>query len=162
VKTSATTASASAASSAGVGAACHPACIACRDRSRGGLGLRFEPQPDDSVLTVFACDAQYQGYPDRLHGGIIATLLDAAMTHCLFAHGVRGMTARLNIRYRHPVAVGQEALVQAWLVRQSSPLYVLTAEVRQAGRLCAVAEAKFFGQPVPDPAPGSPTHTPAT
>ena len=82
---------------------CHPGCIACRDQAQGGLGLRFQREGTDGVVGVFPCDPQYQGYPDRLHGGIIALALDAAMTHCLFLRRAQAVTAKLEIRYRKPV-----------------------------------------------------------
>ena len=123
---------------------CHSGCIACRSLDRGGLGLRFESLPDGSVSSTFACDPTYQGYPDRLHGGIVATLLDAAMTHCLFAHGVHAVTARLNIRFRHPVEIDARADVQAWVTRNASPLYETQAELCQNGRVCVIADAKFY------------------
>ncbi len=131
-----------------VSACCHPACIACRPPREGGLGLSFDVAEDGSVTTHFACDAHYQGYPDRLHGGIVATLLDSAMTHCLFARRIRGMTARLNIAYRHPVDVGAAATVRAWLVEFRAPLYILKAELIQHDRVRVTADAKFHGAPL--------------
>ncbi|MCA9729716.1 MAG: hypothetical protein KC729_18685, partial [Candidatus Eisenbacteria bacterium] len=77
---------------------CHPDCIACRPRSLRGLGLVFRLAPDGSAIARFPCDPGFQGYPDRLHGGIIATLLDAAMTHRLFASKIRAYTARMDLR----------------------------------------------------------------
>lgn len=130
-----------------IGRACHPACVACRSCERGGLGLQFESRPDGSVVAGFPCHPYYQGYPDRLHGGVIATLLDAAMTHWLFSRGIRGYTGRLSVRFRHPVTTGQPAVVRAWLVRQAAPLYMLEAELTQGDRLCAAAAAKFLGEP---------------
>lgn len=130
-------------------ATCQPDCLATRPREQGGLGLHFEVLDDGSVQAAFGCDAAYQSYPDRLHGGIVATLLDSAMTNCLFARGVSGVTARLNIRYRHPVEIGQPVEVQAWLDRDAKPLYVLRSELRQAGVVMALADAKFYGAPVP-------------
>lgn len=118
----------------------HPGCIAC---SPGGLGLRFARQPDGSVLATFPCPPEYQGYEDRLHGGVIATLADAAMTHCLFARGITAFTAKLEVTYRHPARVGREATVQAWLVSDSEVLYELKAEVRQGTRRCAQARGLF-------------------
>jgi acyl-coenzyme A thioesterase PaaI-like protein len=79
-----------------------------------------------------------------MHGGVVATLLDAAMTHCLFAQGVQAVTARLSIRFRHPVRVGTQADVRAWLTRSASPLYEMRAELRQDERVCAAADAKFY------------------
>lgn len=128
-----------------LGQVCHPACMVCGARSRSGLGLRFDKQPDGSVVGRFACDANYQSYPDRMHGGVVSMLLDAAMTNCLFAHRIQAVTAKLSIRFRHPVKLGMEATIQAWLVDQSPPLYVLKAELRQGDQTCALADAKFYG-----------------
>ena len=125
--------------------ACHPACIVCGERSRSGLGLHFEREPDGSVVGHFACAPNYQGYPDRLHGGVVSMLLDAAMMNCLFAHRIQGVTARLNIRFRHPVKLGVDAIVRARLTDQIPPLYVLKAELLQNDRACALADAKFYG-----------------
>ena len=135
---------------AGLGRHCHPACIACGDTSRGGLGLRFREEPDGSVSTSFPCRPDFQGYPGRLHGGVVSMLLDAAMTHSLFARHIRGVTAKLNIRFPRPVQVGVEATVRARLVEKSPPLYVLKAELLQHGEVCAHAEGKFFGEPIAD------------
>jgi myo-inositol-1(or 4)-monophosphatase len=35
-------------------------------------------------------------FPDTVHGGILATALDAAMVHALFAEGVSARTARMD------------------------------------------------------------------
>ncbi len=133
-----------------LGRCCHPACLVCGERNQSGLGLRFEQQPDGSVLGRFACDANYQGYPDRLHGGVVSMLLDAAMTNCLFAKGIQAVTARMNVRFRHPVRLSTEAVIQARLVDQAPPLYVLKAELLQAGQACALADAKFFAEEAAD------------
>ena len=101
---------------------CHPACFACRPAMEGGLGLRFFPGPNGCVEARFACDGRYQGYPDRLHGGIVAMLLDAAMTHCLFAQQIRAFTAKLSLRYLHPVRVDEDCLIVACLRRRRGGL----------------------------------------
>ena len=71
-------------------------------------------------------------------------LLDAAMTNCLFARGIPAVTGRLNIRFRHPVKLGANAVIHAWVIEQYPPLYVLKAELAQEGKVCALADAKFF------------------
>lgn len=121
----------------------HADCIACRDRSHGGLGLRFSEHAEGGVTARFDCDKAYQGYSDRVHGGILATLVDAAMTQCLLAMATPGVTARLDVRFRHPVQIGDEAEVRAWLERASASYFVLRAEVRQNGRICATARGLF-------------------
>lgn len=131
----------------------HADCIACRDPARGGLGLRCDPQPDGSVVGRFTCDEFYRGYPDRLHGGVVALLLDAAMTNCLLARGVHGVTVKMHIRYRRLVRLGDEATVRAWVRDERPPLYVVCAELRQGEAVCARAEGRFYWTPSP-PATG--------
>ena len=140
--------------SAHLAAHCHPACIVCGERNGDGLGLRFVKEADGAVVGSFACEGKYQGYPDQLHGGVIAMLADAAMTHCLFLHGISAVTGKLKLRFPHPVEVGVAATVRATLVRNSPPAFELEAEIAQAGIVRATAEALFIEQT--DPSGGGP------
>lgn len=123
---------------------CHPLCLVCGNDRSDGLALRFEQQADGSVAAEFDCSAVFQGYPDRLHGGVVAMLLDAAMTHCLFAREVAGLTAKLGIRYHRAVMLGVPALVRARIVDVESPLYYLESEVVQGDVTCAAAKGTFW------------------
>lgn len=123
---------------------CHPACVACRPRSEGGLGLRFEMQPDGSLLASFECHFDYRSYPDRVHGGVVALLLDAAMSHCLFGRGIAGITGRLNIGFRAPLRIGGRAEIRTFVADQTENLYRVRAEITQDGELKAQADGKFL------------------
>jgi acyl-coenzyme A thioesterase PaaI-like protein len=122
---------------------CHPACVACRKSSAGGLGLRFVTRSHGTVVAEFDCDPCYQGYPDRVHGGIVALLLDTAMTHCLFSRGLLGVTARMEIRYESPVEIGTPATLCARLLRADRRLYRLMAEIVQDDTVRARAKGTF-------------------
>jgi acyl-coenzyme A thioesterase PaaI-like protein len=126
---------------------CHPACIVCASRDEGGLGVRFRKQPDGSVVGIFDCEERFQGYPDRLHGGVVALLLDAAMTHCLFHNGIVGVTGRLQVSFRGPVDLGRRAQLHARIESHVKKLYRLKAELVQDARAKATAEAKFLADP---------------
>lgn len=134
---------------------CHPSCLVCGNGRADGLSLRFKRQADGSVSADFDCGAAFQGYPDRLHGGVIAVLLDAAMTHCLFARNVAGLTAKLAIRYNRAVVLGMPAVVRARVVDAKSPLYYLDSEVIQGGAICAAAKGTFWDASCGDFAPGA-------
>ena len=125
---------------------CHPACFACGVRNGDGLGLQFTEEADGSVVGSFACEGKYQGYPDRLHGGVIAMLVDAAMTHCLFLRRISAVTGKLKLRFPHPVEVGLAATVRATVVKHAPPVFELQAEVSQAGTVRVTAEALFMEQ----------------
>lgn len=120
----------------------HPRCFAC-GRVTDGLALAFSTTAE-GVSAEFACDPCYRSYDDCLHGGIVATLLDAAMTHALFARGVTAVTARLTIQYRRPVALGVPAQVSGRVTEARFPLYHVVAEVEQDGQRCAEAKAVFM------------------
>lgn len=109
--------------------------------------MRCKPMADGGVEAEFAGSPLHEGYPGWLHGGLIAALLDGAMTQCLFAHGHEAVTAEITVRYRHPVATADSLLVRAWLSRQRAALYCLRAELRQGGRVNAAAEGKFVARP---------------
>jgi acyl-CoA thioesterase FadM len=65
------------------------------------------------------------------------------MTHCLFARGVQGVTAKLQIRFEAPVRIRTPAVVEAAPVQGANSLRKLRATITQAGRVCATAEATF-------------------
>ena len=132
----------------------HAHCIACGAPAGDAPRLHFLALDDGSVEAQVAGRGSYEGYAGMLHGGVIATLLDAAMTNCLFAQGRCAVTADLHLRYRHPVASAQPCVVRAWIERASPPLFVLRGELWQAERLRVTAAAKFMEQPAP-PGDGS-------
>jgi uncharacterized protein (TIGR00369 family) len=122
----------------------HATCVVCGSENARGLHVPFRVLPDGSVEAPFECAKRLEGYPEVLHGGIIAALLDGAMTNCLFAHGIAALTAELTVRYHHPVAIDREAIVRAWIRRSVRGVYQMGAELRQDGRLAATAQAKFL------------------
>jgi len=122
----------------------HPSCFVCGPANRHGLGLEFRVADDGSVESCFPCPAAFAGYSGMLHGGVVCTLLDGAMTNCLFAHGLIAVTVDMNVRFRHPVAVNESATVRAWLDMNGPPLHGLGADIVQAGRVVATANARFI------------------
>ena len=122
----------------------HPFCVACSPSNPLGLRLQFTLNEDGSVSAPFRAPDTLQGFPGLLHGGVIASLLDAVMTNCLFTHGYVAVTAELKLRYRKPVLLGADILIRGWLTQAAAPLYVLQAELKQQGCLKATAVAKFM------------------
>ncbi|MFB3893267.1 MAG: PaaI family thioesterase [Phycisphaerae bacterium] len=124
--------------------AMHRECVVCGRSCAPGLGLDFVAQADGSVCAQFACPSGYEGYQGVLHGGVISSLLDGAMTNCLFAHGIAALTGELVVRFRHPVATGTPISVFGRIVRSTPPLHVMEAHVVQDGVIMAVAKGKFM------------------
>ena len=121
--------------------ASHLFCQVCG--ANHSLGLRFKTS-ECGVTASIQASPEWQGYEGIMHGGMIATLLDAAMTHCLFHNQIEAMTAALNVRYLAPVRCTGHIDVAARLIGRRRLVYELSAELRVAGEIKARADAKFM------------------
>lgn len=122
----------------------HRRCLLCGDLHPNSFGLRFTPHDDDGVRAVFQGYDELQGYDGILHGGVIASLLDSAMTNCLFQQGVQALTADLKIRYKYSIPCCAKLDLQARLIESRDPLYRLKADLILDGRCMARGEARFM------------------
>jgi acyl-coenzyme A thioesterase PaaI-like protein len=125
----------------------HPDCFVCGQRNQGGLRLDFQLLPDGKVEAQLCCTNEFQGYPGYLHGGIIASLLDGAMTNCLFAHGKIAMTAELKIRYFSPIVVEKKLTIRSWIEKSRPRFFLMKAEIISEGILLAQGNGKFMEKP---------------
>ena len=125
----------------------HVNCAVCSPWNSRGMGLEFKPSKNGGVEASFHCGRDFEGYENLLHGGVIAMILDGAMTNCMFAHERPAVTAELNVRFRHPIITDKTATVHAWVEDSTPPLHILKAEITQDGQLKATAIGKFMEQP---------------
>ena len=124
----------------------HSHCILCGQDNPGSWQLSFHPGEGTSVHGSFIPSTHLQGYDGLLHGGVICSFLDAAMTHCLFHRDVRAVTADLHVRFVEAISAGRPVRVRAWIVSVQPPLYRLKAEILQEDRVMAWGEAKFLAR----------------
>lgn len=117
--------------------------MVCSPTHPFGLRLTFTLDADGIAVGQFDCAPAFAGYAGLLHGGVISSLLDGAMTNCLFLHGQIALTARLNVRFRHPVETGMTAVVRAWIADTSRGFCQMKAELLQAGIRKASADGVF-------------------
>jgi uncharacterized protein (TIGR00369 family) len=122
----------------------HSHCLVCGNRNPWSLGLCFHPTDDGTVDAEFRAHPELQGYDGILHGGVIASLLDSAMTHCLFHRGVKAVTGDLHIRFLEPVSCESNLRVRATVLSHTPPLFRLRAELFSGERLMAWAAATFM------------------
>lgn len=124
----------------------HPFCFVCSGSNPMGLALRYEPHADGSVSARYLGHSALEGYTGLLHGGVIAAMLDGAMTNCLFARNIQALTAELQVRYHQPVPAAEEVQLRAWLESAAHGLYQLQAELTQGSVVKASATGKFMPQ----------------
>jgi len=125
-------------------------CFACGPDNPHGLHLSGFRREGKECVVSFVPQRQHQGWQGLIHGGIVATLLDEAMTHLLQARGERAVTASLTVRYHCPLAPGEPVEVRARAVGSHGRLVKTQAELRDhEGTLIASARAKFMVLPPP-------------
>ncbi len=109
-------------------------------------GLLFSFNNSGTLMGKFYCHEKYQGYDDRIHGGIMAMIIDESMVHCLMGHDIVGVTIELRVKYRMPVYINRyvEIITRISDIFLDGVLYQMKAEVIQDSRTTINAMGKFF------------------
>jgi acyl-coenzyme A thioesterase PaaI-like protein len=89
-------------------------CFACGTLNTNGLGLLLHLEPGRS-WTELTLDERFQGWDGIAHGGITTTILDEVMAWALVAKDNWGLTARLSVEFRKPVAIGAPIRADGWV-----------------------------------------------
>ncbi|TFH15218.1 MAG: PaaI family thioesterase [Lentisphaerales bacterium] len=108
-----------------------------------GVLSAFRVCQNGNVEARIMFDKEHEGYVGYVHGGMVTTVLDAAMTNCLFSYGIAGVTGELTVRFLCPIASERAFTVRARLERALAPLYVLAGELYEKDCVMARAKGKF-------------------
>ena len=120
-------------------------CFGCGQANPVGLHLEFLLAEDGSVVSLATVSANYQGPPGYVHGGIIATLLDEAMSKSVRAQGLTAMTRQMEVQYLRPVHAGAPIRIQARLVRSEGRKHWSEASIlTEHGSILAEAKGLFI------------------
>ena len=122
----------------------HENCIICGTENKYSMGLKFFPVMKNRVKAVYRCLSKFQGYDSLVHGGIIVSLLDSAMVHCLFLNNIKAVTAGIDVRFLKPVPCDSFLDIEAELLSSRKNLYKLRSYIFIDGNITVKAEAKFI------------------
>ncbi len=97
------------------------------------FGLQVHPEINDAGASVrIECTPpeHLQGWANILHGGILSTLLDEAITYVgIGTFEQHAVTAQLEVRFRNPAPTGVKLSVLAERIKVSKRLVEAKAEV---------------------------------
>ncbi len=107
-------------------------CFVCGRDNPVGLKMQFYDNAQDSVASELTLDERFQGYPEIVHGGILASVLDEVVGRVAMVgdHHHFMMTVVMKVQYRQPVLI-------------NTPITAVGKIVRLRGRL-GKAEGKIF------------------
>jgi uncharacterized protein (TIGR00369 family) len=121
-------------------------CFGCGSANPHGLQMKFALTPGGkSYACEFTLGRSFVGPPGHAHGGIIATILDEAMSKALKLKSKVALTRRMEVEYLRPVPLGQPLVVEGRISRMSGRALYNTAELRNAkGDILARSRGKFL------------------
>jgi uncharacterized protein (TIGR00369 family) len=119
-------------------------CFGCGPDNPTGLQLKFSQDEQQTVVCVVTVPTRFEGPPKYVHGGVISTLLDEAMSKAVRASGVTAMTRSMEIDLRRPVPSGVEVRIEGRLTRSEERKHWTEARIlNQEGKVLASAQGLF-------------------
>ncbi len=95
----------------------NPACIVCGSMNPKGLRISFQ-QHSDSVCADWIPTGDWESFQGTIHGGIITTVLDEAMSKAIIAHGWEALTVDLRVRFLGRVSPGEILRIRGWVLEK--------------------------------------------
>ncbi len=120
-------------------------CFACGKDNELGLKLEFCHRPEGEAEARWTPSPEHEGWPGIVHGGLLSTVLDEAMSHAVLAAGLKAMTAELRVRFREPAPSGRALTVRARVAQRKKRLVETEASITGAdGREYARGWGRFL------------------
>lgn len=123
-------------------------CLVCGIENPFGLKTKFYETEDKEVIAIFTPHDKLQSYPNVLHGGISATILDETIGRAIMAHYGQnsfGVTVELKLKYKKPVPLGCELKVIGRMTNDKGRIYEGTGELLLPnGEVAVIAEGKYM------------------
>jgi len=134
-------------------------CFICGVQNSGGVHVRYyETTGDDNtpeLLARFTGQPHHQGYPDRMHGGVITGILDETIGRAInigSPPGVGtqwGVTVELEVKFLRPVPLNVELTARGRITHINKRLFAGTGELYLPdGTVAATAAGKFIQLPL--------------
>ena len=119
-------------------------CFACGKKNPIGLKLDFRFE-EGKAKAEFTPGPYHQSWNGVFHGGLLALCLDEAFGYVLYFQGIKGMTAKMEMRIRKTVQTGQKILLTGEVKRKSRKLFETYAKAEfEDGTKAAEATATMY------------------
>jgi uncharacterized protein (TIGR00369 family) len=123
----------------------HNRCFGCGPANPSGLHLEFYLASDGSVFAQPTIAHHFEGGEGFLHGGIIATLLDEAMSKVMTVNEVLAMTRHIEVEYLRPVPTMKPIRIEAHRTHHEGKKHYVQAHILSTdGVTLATAKALFI------------------
>ena len=97
------------------------------------LRIHYVEDHDGGISAEWQPTVNCEGFEGIVHGGIISTVLDEAMSKAVAATDYEALTGELRVRFRHHVGAGENLRIRGWVVQRVKRL-VKTEDYPHSGR----------------------------
>jgi len=119
-------------------------CFACGQKNPIGLKLNFRFE-EGKAKAEFTPGPYHQSWNGVFHGGLLAVCLDEAFGYVLYFQGIKGMTAKMEMRFRKTIRTGQKILLTGEVKRKTRKLIETYAQAEfEDGTLAAEGTATMY------------------
>lgn len=127
-------------------------CVVCGQENPCGLRIHYVRERDGAISAEWRPTENWEGFEGIVHGGIISTVLDEAMSKAVGAMNYEALTGELRVRFRRHVSAGENLRIRGWVVEKVKRLIKAEATLTATdGSERAHAWARFLALPKPDP-----------
>ncbi len=120
-------------------------CFVCGQENPRGLQLVFGRSETGEMNAAWNPKSDFEGFRGIVHGGLVSTVLDEAMSKAVAGSGSEALTAELRVRFRQPVASGRAYWIRGWIVDRRKRVIEAEASLCSPdGTEHAHAWARFF------------------
>lgn len=121
-------------------------CFVCGTDNKGSLQTKFYELENGELMSISTPTRIHQSYPDRVHGGVISSVLDEIIGRAIMISepDAWGVTVELNIKYKKPVPIDKPIKALARIIRNSRLIFEGTGEILlEDGTVAAEGHAKY-------------------
>jgi len=121
-------------------------CFGCSPHNNFGLQLEFW-EDGDELVSYWDPRPILQSYPNVIHGGIQATLMDEIAGWVVYVKcGTVGLTVEMNVKFKQPLCIDLgQITIRGRLALCTKRIATIYAQlIDSSGKICAESELKFF------------------
>jgi len=126
-------------------------CMICGLKNEFGLKAEFYELENNEVLGIFKGKLQHQGYSNRMHGGMVSSILDETIGRAIMIKdkNMWGVTVELNVKFKKPIPLDSELKVVGRITNIKSKIFEGNGEiVLQNGEIAATADGRYMQIPL--------------
>jgi len=138
-------------------------CFICGLSNSAGVHMKYyeceKPDGERVLLGVIKPREEHQSYPNRMHGGVAAAILDESIGRAFWLESKEwGVTMELTTKYRKPTPLDRTLYIEGKLLKVMSRAFDAEGKlfyIDEGGNevVCATGTGRYFILPVEQIAP---------